>query len=126
MDATINQTAERSVGINPAQRQSELAQARREVTQDALQSAQANEARRADQREFVRATLERAVGANTRLSIERDENVPTFIYRAIDDTTGEVVREWPPVQFVQFLQDNNTGQADVESIAQGLIIDEQA
>ena len=126
MDATISQTAERSVGIDPSQRQSELAQARRAVTQDALQSAQANEARRADQREFVRATLERAVGANTRLSIERDDNVPTFIYRAIDETTGEVVLEWPPAQFAQFLQDNNAGSADGESIAQGLIIDEQA
>ena len=126
MDATIGQTPERSVGIDPAQRQSEQAQARRAATQSALRAAEASEARRADQREFVRATLERAVGANTRLSIERRPDVPTFIYRAIDRDSGEIVSEWPPKQFVQFLNDNGATAEIINEITNGQLIDEQA
>ncbi len=73
-----------------------LAAARQRASQAALHNADAAEAKRADQREMVRGILERAVCANTRLSITRGDSAGAYVYRAIDVDSGDIVREWPP------------------------------
>ncbi len=129
MDTNVGRTGTNSspsavTGLDPAQRTRELADARRRVSQAAIADAQAAEARRAESRADVRAILERAVGANTRLSVVRNESALTFVYRAIDRDTGEIVREWPPAEFAQFLQDNGANLALGD--ASGVVIDEEA
>lgn len=126
MDATIGHNSQRVTGIDPAQRSAAHADARQRSSAAALQSAEAAEARRAEQREMVRSILERAVGANTRLSIERNESALTFVYRAIDIDTGEVVREWPPVDFAQLLEENGVAPDLAGDALAGLVFDEQA
>ncbi|NNE39397.1 MAG: hypothetical protein HKN14_00600 [Marinicaulis sp.] len=126
MDATIGQLAQRVTTVDPQQRQAALADARRQATQTALQSAEAGQARKAKQLDFVRTVLERAVGANTKLSIEKRDNLATFIYRAIDRDSGEVVKEWPPVQFAQMLKENGAADQMIAEALQGLTVDEQA
>lgn len=42
------------------------------------------------------------MGQHERLSIARDEATGTFIYRSIDKSTGEVVRQWPVESMLQF------------------------
>lgn len=125
MDATIGQNSERVAGVNPAQRTAALADARRRASAAALQSAEAAETRKADQREMVRSILERAVGANTRVSIARNDSALTFVYRAIDIDTGEVVREWPPVEFAQLLRENGAAAGLAEDALAGVLIDER-
>ncbi|MEM8771127.1 MAG: flagellar protein FlaG [Pseudomonadota bacterium] len=110
--------------INPGERNQALAEARRNATQSALQNAEAAEARRADNREQARAILERAVGANTRVSISRPDQTESFVYQAIDVNTGEVVREWPPADFARFLEQN--APELLEQPNAGVVIDEQA
>ncbi|MCC6919560.1 MAG: flagellar protein FlaG [Alphaproteobacteria bacterium] len=39
---------------------------------------------------------------NERLSIVRDDDTGTFIYRSIDRKTGEVIRQWPAESMLQF------------------------
>ena len=126
MDATVGQSTERATGIDPAQRSEALAAARQRASQAALQSADAAEARRADQREMVRGILERAVGANTRLSITRGESVGAYVYRAIDVESGEVVREWPPEQLIQLLEENGVAANLAAEALSGLSVDEKA
>lgn len=119
-------------GINPAnsalaatvEQRDDLAQSRRRATEAALDRAKAGEAQRASSRESVRAQLERAVGANTRLSIERNESALTFVYRAIDRDTGEVLREWPPADFARFVEDVLGKNAISDSA--GALLDKQA
>ena len=126
MDAKVGQSTERAAGIDPAQRNEALAAARQRASQAALQSADAGEARKADQREMVRGILERAVGANTRLSITRGESVGAYVYRAIDVESGEVVREWPPEQLNQLLEKSGVSEKLAAEALAGLTVDEQA
>ena len=42
------------------------------------------------------------MGKNERLSIVRDEETGTFIYRSVDRQTGEVVNQWPAESMLQF------------------------
>ncbi len=124
MTITTGQNANTVTVVDPAERNQALADARRRASQSALANAEAAEARRADSLENARAILERALGANTRLSISRDEGAPTYIYRAIDVETGEVVREWPPAQFARFIAEQSDAFR-LES-ASGAVVDEQA
>lgn len=110
--------------VNAIERNQALADARQRSTQNALQRAEQAESQRADSRQNARAILERALGANTRLSVARDESSLTFTYRAIDIDTGEIVREWPPAEFANFLAENG-GVIDLDSLA-GSVIDEEA
>lgn len=126
MDGTIGQNSDRITGIDPVQRSAALADARHRASETALQSAEAGETRKAEQREMVRSILERAVGANTRLSIARNESALTFVYRAIDIDTGEIVREWPPVDFARLLEQNGVGPDLSGDALAGLVLDEQA
>ena len=125
METTIGQSGDRLAGVDPAARSAELADARRRASVSALQSAAAAEARRAEQRAETRAIIEHAIGANTRLSIARNDAVDTFVYRAIDRDTGEVVHEWPPVQFARFLEQSGVIGLTDEALM-GLVIDEEA
>lgn len=124
MTITTGQNANAITVVDPAERTQALADARRRLTESALQNAEAAEARRADSLENARAILERALGANTRLSISRDDGSPTYVYRAIDIDTGEVIREWPPAQFAEFIAEQSSAiRADAPS---GVVVDEQA
>ena len=125
MDATVGQSAERVTGIDPAERTQALAAARQRASQAALQTADAAEAKRADQREMVRSILERAVGANTRLSVTRGDSVGAYIYRAIDVDSGEVVLEWPPEQMIQLLEDNGVSAELAREALAGLTVNEE-
>ena len=126
MEAIGGKNSDGVSGVDPFQRSEALAQSRRRATQAALQSADAAEARRADQRELVRGILERAVGANTRVSITRGDDTGVYVYRAIDIDSGEIVREWPPEQLVQILEDNGAGAALAADALAGLSIDKEA
>ena len=126
MDATIGQNAERLTGVDAAQRSQALADARQRSSQAALQTADAAQARKAEQREMLRSILEQAVGANTRLSIAKPDGADAFIYRAIDVDSGEVVREWPPAQFAQLLEQDGAARQLANEALAGLLIDEQA
>ncbi len=126
MDATIGQNAERLSGADAAQRSQALADARQRSSHVALQTADASQARKAEQREMLRSILEQAVGANTRLSIAKPEGADAFVFRAIDVDSGEIVREWPPAQFVQLLEQNGAAQSLANEVISGLLIDEQA
>lgn len=50
----------------------------------------------------LRALEPPLMGQNERLSISRDAETGTFIYRSIDRRTGEVVRQWPVESMLQF------------------------
>ena len=126
MDATIGHNAQRVGGADASQRTAALAEARQRASQSALQTAEAAQSRKAEQREMLRSILEQAVGANTRLSISRREGVDSFVYRAIDVNSGAVVREWPPVQFANFLQKHGASQSLAAEAMAGLLVDEQA
>ena len=82
------------------QRNEALAQKRRELTNDHIARTEDSRARASDQLAELREAVARVTGANTRLSISRSENSNSFIYRAIDIDTGEVVNEWPQDIFI--------------------------
>ncbi len=124
MTITTGQNPNAVTVVDPAERNQALADARRRASQSALANAEAAEARRADSMQNARAILERALGANTRLSISRDDSAPTYVYRAIDVETGEVVREWPPAEFAEFIAEQ--GAEFRLAVASGAVVDEQA
>lgn len=124
MNVTTGQPPNAAALADPAERSQALADARRRASQGALADAQAGEARRADRLQDARAIIERALGANTKLSISRDDASPTYIYRAIDVDTGEVIREWPPAEFVEFFAEQKR-EFSVGDPA-GVVVDEQA
>lgn len=124
MSVTTGQNATTTAMVDPAERNQALADARRRSSQSALANAEAGEARRADRMQDARAIIERALGANTKLSISRDGASPTYIYRAIDVDTGEVIREWPPAEFAEFIAQQKK-EFSVDAPA-GAIVDEQA
>ncbi|OFW99670.1 MAG: hypothetical protein A3E78_02430 [Alphaproteobacteria bacterium RIFCSPHIGHO2_12_FULL_63_12] len=86
------------------QRNEALAQKRRELTQDHIARTEDNKARASDQLAELREAVARVTGANTRLSISKSENTHSFVYRAIDVDTGEVVNEWPQDIFVNLVR----------------------
>lgn len=55
---------------------------------------------------------------NTRLRIDRDEETGRFIYYNVDNDSGEVVRQFPPENILEFL----SSFRDVE----GLVLDDEA
>lgn len=124
MNGNIPALSPSAAGANPQERSQALAEARQRVSQGALQKAEAAELRRADSFRDAQAIIERAIGANTRLSVARKETTPTFVYRAIDIDTGEVIREWPPADFAKFMVANG-GDLATRGLA-GAIVNEKA
>jgi len=58
-----------------------------------------------DQRvEVVQAALEKLIKktlpSNSKLQIEKDKELGTFIYRTINPDTGEVIMQWPAEQLL--------------------------
>ena len=124
MDVPVG-TSPQTQLVDSTQRVAALADARQEASQNALRSADAAEERRANQREAFRAIISNVLGANTRLSIDRNDRIDSFVYRSIDRTTGEVIQEWPPVQFARFLEGQGLSGVTPDVLA-GLVLDEQA
>ncbi len=120
------QTLQRSasvVSLQSAQSRSQgLEQARRSLNAERLADAEQARDRQNAQIEAAREILQRAVGANTRLEIEAADGPSPFVYRAIDINSGEIVSEWPPVQFASMLRET----ADALSLAtpSGITVDE--
>lgn len=125
MDVGAGQNAGRLAPVDPAERSAALANARHRASEQAVAEAKLGEARRAEQLAQARNAIQRAVGANTDLSISRNDQIGTYIYRAIDRATGEVIREWPPVQFAQFLHENGVTDLTRDALA-GMMVNEEA
>ena len=58
-----------------------------------------------DQRvEVVRASVEKLIKKslppNSRLQVEKDKELGTFIYRSVNPDTGEVIKQWPSEQLI--------------------------
>ncbi len=99
-----------------------LAASRRRLTAEQLQSAEAADARRAEEAADFRETTARAVGADTRVSIMRAPSAPIFLYRAIDEETGEVVFAWPHLEFLGL----SGALAAADPAAAGKVVDSKA
>lgn len=125
MDPTIGKLADRALDLDPLQRRQALSEARHRASAEALQSARDAQDRKAEQRQALRAILEEAVGANTRLLISRAEGFEAFVYRAVDRDSGEVVKEWPPAQFAAMLNDHSAFEQLSDAAIYGLVVDEQ-
>lgn len=59
-----------------------------------------------DQRvEALQAAVEKLIKknlpTNSKLQIEQDKVTGTFIYRSVDPSTGEVIKQWPPEQLLK-------------------------
>ncbi|MEO0878447.1 MAG: flagellar protein FlaG [Pseudomonadota bacterium] len=100
-----------------ARRAEGLAEARRTARESQLASAEQSRADQAAQIAEAREIIARAVGANTRLSIERRADASTFVYRAIDQATGEVIQEWPPEQFAEAVRQASRNGAQPQAAA---------
>lgn len=117
----------------PAHRLDETARDRMAALSDARKAAgfeaRRNAAESAERRSALLAEaqriLARVVGADTRISISRNENADLFVYRAIDIRTGQVVQEWPPAQFLAFLTEHGSETAQWAREI-GLLIDAEA
>ncbi|MDA5193208.1 flagellar protein FlaG [Govanella unica] len=55
---------------------------------------------------------------NTRLQIEHDKDTGIFIYRSIDNETGEVVRQYPAAEILRFISYYRESE--------GLVVDSEA
>jgi hypothetical protein len=105
-----------------AERAAALADARRRLSAEGQQSAEAASARRSREIAQLRDVVASASGANTRVVISRAPTAPIFIYRAIDQTTGEIVQEWPKLEFLNLARSMQLP----ESSAPGSTINEKA
>lgn len=105
-----------------AERAAALAERRRHLSAEGQRSAEAANARRTEQIAAARDAVADAVGANTRVAITRAPASPVFLYRAIDSNTGEVVQEWPRLEFLAL---NRAAQAAAAQTARGAAIDQQ-
>jgi len=52
---------------------------------------------------FLDEVASKVLGDQTRLKIERHEDTGRYIYQSIDKDSGEVLREFPPEQFLSIL-----------------------
>ncbi|MEL6362931.1 MAG: flagellar protein FlaG [Pseudomonadota bacterium] len=107
-----------------AERSAALAENRRAATEQQVQQADASRTRSAQALAETREAISRALGLNTRLSITRASDASTFVYRAIDVNSGEVVQEWPEEAFVDLIRGV---RSEVRASAeQGLLVDDLA
>lgn len=100
-----------------------LADARKRANAQHQEAASVSRERQAEQIAELRDLIARATGADTRLSILRSESRDTFVYQAIDVNSGEVRKEWPPVQFAELVNSLMPGSADHLA---GLVVDSEA
>jgi len=45
--------------------------------------------------------IKKSLPDNSKLQISQDKDTGTFVYRSIDPSTGEVIRQWPPEQLLK-------------------------
>ncbi|MGE0408018.1 MAG: hypothetical protein AB7P23_02005 [Amphiplicatus sp.] len=95
-----------------ADRAAALAEARRRAGAAQIEAEAAARERRAAAIVETREALAEALGANTRIAIARSKTNPVFVYRAIDIESGEVVQEWPPERFADFVNGLRPGAGD--------------
>jgi uncharacterized FlaG/YvyC family protein len=69
--------------------------------------------------------LDSYLGDNARLSIEHDKSTGRFIYRSIDEETGDVIAQWPDEQFLSQLEHIVAEDANLSAKA-GMALDEHA
>ena len=60
----------------------------------------------------------RQLGDDTRLSIDTDEETGKFVYKSVDRKSGEVVRQFPPEEFLRLI-------GSMQNL-EGLVVDEKA
>ena len=51
--------------------------------------------------EAVEKLIKKSLPTNSKLQIEHDKSTGTYIYRAIDPDTGEVISQYPPEELVK-------------------------
>ena len=122
-ESTVAQTGQ-SADLG-AERAAALAESRRKLSAEGQRTAEAAGARRAEQIAELRDVVARAVGADTRLAIMRAPEAPVFLYRAIDEATGEVVQEWPRLEFLALSQATRAA-AIPDAAAPGSALDRRA
>lgn len=108
----VRQATEPNAASRPdpgSDRAAALAEARRRASADRVHSAEASTVRRAEKIEEYRAAVAEAVGANTRVAITRAPTSPIFLYQAINQETGEVVQQWPRLEFIGLARALNLG-----------------
>ena len=49
----------------------------------------------------VEKLIKKTLPGNTKLQVEKDKELGTFIYRSINPDTGEVIRQWPPESLLE-------------------------
>ena len=59
-----------------------------------------------DQRvEVVQAAVEKLIKktlpSNSKLEVEKDKELGTFIYRSVNPDTGEIIKQWPPEKLLE-------------------------
>lgn len=123
MDVQRNPDAAASRPDPGTERAAALAEGRRRLTLESRQTAEAARARQSDQIAQLREVIADATGANTRVAITRAPGAPIFLYRAIDQTTGEVVHEWPRLEFLALAQAARAALAQTDT---GRSIDREA
>ena len=107
------------------ERAAALAKARSELRDKGAQTAEASRSRSSEKLAETREAISRALGANTRLSIQRAPDALRFVYKAIDVNTGEIVNEWPEATFLELVRGvRDDVRQDVDQT--GLLLDDLA
>ena len=70
------------------------------------------------------AVMEKLMGMNVSLIIEKDTQRVGFVYKTVDKATGEVVRVWPQLEVATTLK--ALADVDARSIMQGMMVDAKA
>jgi flagellar protein FlaG len=65
----------------------------------------------------VEKLIKKSLPSNSRLQILQDQDTGEYIYRSIDPSTGEVIRQWPPEQLLALREDLKT--------MEGLLVNKQ-
>jgi hypothetical protein len=66
------------------------------------------------------AVVERAMGMNKSLVVEKDKQRVGFVYKTIDKSTGEVTRVWPQKEVSSALM--ALADSDARAIMQGVMV----
>ncbi len=51
--------------------------------------------------EVLEKLIKKSLPSNAKLRIERDKETGTYVYRAVDSETGEVISQYPPEQMMK-------------------------
>ena len=114
VDPISNAASPREIGLNqPRSQAGSAATAPTPHPETNLQPDQRVEVMQA----AVEKLIKKSLPTNSRLQIVQDKDTGEFIYRSIDPSTGEVIKQWPPEQLLALRQDLKT--------MEGLLVDKQ-